>query len=113
MVQLDKLEDFKKLGLVNVTMHYGAEDGLDSHVPVFERVIKLTGAPLQFYGAVKLLWIGRLGELSRMDFRQKPTVLQYPIDSQDMFAAEQSGGWFVFGKEDELNQFLSSYNRRK
>lgn len=106
---LNKLEAFKKLGLADVQLYYGAEDGLDCAVPMLDRVIKITGTPVQFYGKVKLLWTGRVHELAQMDFKQRPTVLIYPVNLEDMTRAEQNGGWFVFGEEKELKQFLNYY----
>lgn len=111
---LTKIEEFKtQLGLANVCVHYGQEDGLDQAVPAPLRALKLTGSPVEFFGKVKLLWAGSVQALSQMDFTRMPDVLEYPVSLETIAQAEQSGGWFVFGEQPHLRQFLSRYKEKK
>ena len=106
-----KVEEFKQLGLSNVQVHWGDEHGLDLQVPIQERQIKLTGAPVEFYGKTKLLWAGTILQLLDMDFGRMPEVVPYPLNISDIRRAETTGGWFVWGSEPQVSQLLAKYRR--
>jgi hypothetical protein len=109
---LNKLEEFKQLGLANVQLHWGDEYGLDQAVPLLERAVRLTGVPTEFYGKAKLLWAGRAADLSAARFDKPPEVLPYPLRRGDIVRAETQGGWFVWGTPEAVKRILERYKER-
>jgi hypothetical protein len=101
---LNKLEEFKKIGMYCVNLYYGESSvGCDDlGVPQEERNIILLGSPVGCVGETRVLLKTNVKNFISFDFKTKPKKIHNPPSEGDY----RENGFYIWGTDDGVKRIL-------
>jgi len=100
-----KLEEIKKMGAYAVEVFYGEGIGCDDgDISADNRKTMIMWVPVGCVGECKILWHGKLKEVSEFDFKKQPTQIPNPPGDE-----WKEPGYYIWGTEQGVKIILEKF----
>jgi len=104
MKLLNKLEDFKKVGMYDVSLVYGENIGCDDlDIEMMKRSVKVFGTPVGVLGEAKTMFIGNVDSFLEFDVTTVPNRISNPPKREEY----KEKGFYIWGTDSAVDSILT------